>query len=247
MEEIQKKDQTQNWLYAVIALLLLALVIETGFLISKNNQSRTETKDKRPKILQPTYPQGTPQMSQPRRTPLHASSWRFRRDWDDWDPFAEMERMQEEMNRLFDESFGRALRNFSGIGSFAGAGTPPAMGFFHTFDFPSFSPSIELQETPKAYIAKVDLPGLEKDKIDVNVSGNTLTIRGERKEEVEKEDARQGIYASERSYGSFYRTLPLPGPVDETKVTADYKDGVLTVTLPKLEGTQSSKKKIQIT
>ena len=81
----------------------------------------------------------------------------------------------------------------------------------------------------------------------MTVSGNMLTIRGEREEEEETKDGRQGFYTSERSYSSFSRSLPLPGPVDESNVKAEYHNGVLTVTLPKLQTGGPPMKQIPIT
>jgi HSP20 family protein len=214
MEESGKK----NWLYGVIVLLLLALVTETGFLISKWS-GKSEEKKKRIPAIQP-YPYTAPAATPSRLRPLFDEAW---------DPFEEMRAMQERVNRIFDEGFGHALRN---PGFSAGA---------------DFSPAIDLQETKEAYVAKADLPGLEKDKIQVSVSGNVLTLQGERRAESEKEDTEHGFYAGERSYGSFSRTLTLPGLVDESQITADYENGVLTVTLPKLPESEPSKKQVQIT
>lgn len=230
MENSTKK----NWLYGVIALLVLALVIETGFLISKVG---ARPREKRFDWPSPRQPQGqfaphswTRQARKPAMSPTA---------WGDWDPFEEMRRMQEEMNQIFDEGFGRAMRSpvFSS----------PAGAFSQAFQFPAFSPAIDLSETEEAYIAKADLPGLEKEKIQASVSGNVLTIQGERHTGTEKEDAGKGFSSMERSYGSFARSVTLPGPVDEAGVTADYSNGVLTVTLPKLKGAPSSKKSIPVT
>ena len=233
MENSTKK----NWLYGVIVLLLLVLVIETGLLISRRALESPRKERGKPFIQRHSDVSSPRLYSSPRRPPKQPFSVPDLSE--DWDPFQEIRKMQEEMNRLFDESFGRATRT-SGLWG-------PAAGFSHAFQFPSFSPAIDLEETKDAYTAKVDLPGLEKDKIEVSVSGNVLTIQGERKVETEKEDARQGFYASERSYGSFSRSVTLPGPVDESRIWADYQNGVLTITLPKLKGAESREKKVAIT
>lgn len=228
----------KSWLYGVIALLLLALVIETGFLILKATARHEEKTRRAPAIQNFSYPAQVSNVTnyQPRRA-SHGTrpSPSF---LDEWDPFEEMENMQKQMNRIFDESFGRALRSPMTQG--------PAASQSGSLDFPAFSPAIDVKETQNAYIAKADLPGLDKDKIDANVSGNVLTISGKRRVESEKEDAQQGFYASERGYGSFSRSVTLPGPVDQSGIIADYKNGVLTVTLPRLKGAESSKRRVAI-
>ena len=125
-------------------------------------------------------------------------------------PFA---MMQREMNRVFD-SFGRNW----GLGAF-----PEFTG--------SFMPRLDVTEDAKAVTVTAELPGLSEKEIDLSLSGDTLTIRGEKKEE--KEDKNRNYYYSERSYGTFMRSIPLPRQVETDKVSASFKKGVLTITLPK--------------
>jgi HSP20 family protein len=92
-------------------------------------------------------------------------------------------------------------------------------------------PAVDVFEKEDRFVIKAELPGMKEDDIDVSVVGDTLSIKGEKKTETEvkKED----YYRSERSYGSFYRSIPLPSNVDADKVEASFEDGVLQVTLPK--------------
>ncbi|MBU9889794.1 MAG: Hsp20/alpha crystallin family protein, partial [Candidatus Omnitrophica bacterium] len=99
-----------------------------------------------------------------------------------------------------------------------------------------------LEETADAYILRSDLPGLDKDKIGVTVRDNIVTLKGVRETSAESQDEKKGFYSQERSYGSFSRSLNLPGPVDESNISATYKNGVLTVTLPKLVGAKNGQK-----
>ncbi len=133
---------------------------------------------------------------------------------------------RDEMNRLFDN-------------------------FFKGFDiepferkFPTFSPSIDISETDKEIIISVELPGIEEKDIDVSLSKDSLTIKGEKKEE--KEEKGKSYYRMERSYGSFCRTIPLPAEIDADKVNAEFKKGVLTVKLPKTPEAIKEIKKVQI-
>jgi HSP20 family protein len=97
----------------------------------------------------------------------------------------------------------------------------------------SWSPAVDIYDKGNEVVIHAELPGLKKEDIDVRVENNILTIRGkkERQEEV-KED---GYFRSERAYGSFVRSFSLPSTVDVSKIAADYKDGVLTLRLPKAE------------
>jgi len=120
---------------------------------------------------------------------------------------------------------------------------------FGSLDFPrdrmfQFSPSIDVRETDDEILVSAELPGMTEEDIDVSLSTNSLTIKGEKKSESKSEE--KGYRRIERSYGSFQRTVALPCEVHEEKAKAVCKNGVLTVTLPKTEKARSSKRKIEI-
>ena len=103
----------------------------------------------------------------------------------------------------------------------------------------ALAPRVDVSETAKEMRLAVELPGVEEKDIDVSMSGNELTIKGEkRSEREEKKDQEEGrvFHRIERSFGAFQRTVAVPFDVEPDKVTATFKDGVLTVTLPKPEG-----------
>jgi HSP20 family protein len=104
-------------------------------------------------------------------------------------------------------------------------------------------PTVDLAETDEAVLAKLDLPGVNPDEIDISISGNLLTVRGERKEE--KEEKGKTFHRIERRTGAFSRSLTLPCAVNEDEVAAEYKDGVLAITLPKCEEAKSHKIKVK--
>ena len=104
-------------------------------------------------------------------------------------------------------------------------------------------PSLDLSETDKTVELRADLPGLKAEDIDIQVSQNTITVSGERKEE--KEEKGKSWHRVERKYGAFSRTVALPCEVDQEKIDANYKDGVLTVTIPKGPGAQTRKVKVK--
>jgi len=122
------------------------------------------------------------------------------------------------MDRLFDD-FGLGGSNlpFGGLSR-------------NTFNW---SPQTEVFERGNNLVVRADLPGLAKDDISVDLEDDRITIRGERKNEFE--DKREGIYRTERSYGSFYRSIPLPQGIDGNKAKADFRNGVLEITMPLTE------------
>jgi len=138
------------------------------------------------------------------------------------DPFSTMRR---EMDRLFDE--------FRGVG-----GGP------YTAEAAAFAPAVNVRQTEKGVEVTAELPGIDEKSVEVSLADNALTIRGEKKEE--KEEKGENWYMSERSFGSFVRTIPMPIEVDEGKVAAQFKNGVLTVTLPSAPDTERKTKKIEV-
>jgi HSP20 family protein len=129
-----------------------------------------------------------------------------------WDPFRELEDMSRRLNRAF------------GV-------QPSARGGQENLTFPDWHPVVDISETPESYVIAAELPDVKKEDIKVTVENNVLTLRGERR--IEKEDKTKKYHRVERSYGNFARSFALPEGVDEEKIRADAKDGVLTVTLAK--------------
>jgi HSP20 family protein len=97
-------------------------------------------------------------------------------------------------------------------------------------------------EKDNKLVVKAEIPGMKEEDIDVSVVGDTLTIKGERKAETEVKD--EDYYRCERSYGSFFRSIPLPSAVDANKIEASYENGVLEVTLPKTAAAKRKKVKV---
>ena len=150
--------------------------------------------------------------------------WRPKESW--WDPFRDLETIQNEMNKLFDSSLLRfGDRN---VGLLDGA----------------WSPAVDVYDSKDNVMVKADVPGMKKDEIDVSVHGDTLIIKGEKKQE--KETKEKDFVRTERFYGSFNRALRLPATVDASKVNASYKNGVLELVLPKKEESKPKQLKIDI-
>lgn len=160
-----------------------------------------------------------------------------RRDWltsSQWmeNPFARMQRFSEEMHRIF-EDFGVG-RSLFGSRSGRGREMEPRM----------WAPQIEVYERDNQLLVCADLPGLKKDDIKVEFNENMLTIQGERRHEFE--ETQEGYKRSERSYGSFYRSIPLPEDVDSENAKATFQDGVLKVTMPLPQRHQQRSRRIEI-
>jgi HSP20 family protein len=137
-----------------------------------------------------------------------------------------------DIDRMFEDFLGRRLRPFWPERWWPSAG------------FEIATPSVDLYEEKDDIVVKAELPGMEKDNIEVNLSGNRLTIKGEKKQEEEVKKA--GYYRSERSYGSFVRTLELPREVQTDKVKAAFKNGILEVRLPKTEEAKKKETKVKV-
>jgi HSP20 family protein len=166
------------------------------------------------------------------KTPVEMKKSTPARTPDVWHAF------RSEMDRLFDRFSGH-LHLPSWRQMFK---TDPALydaGFF------AFStPAVDITEDDKAYRITAELPGLKEKHIDVTVSANTLTLKGEK--HYGKDEKDKNHYMSERGYGSFQRSFTLPDGIDQDKIAAELSKGVLTITLPKTAEAQKSQKRIEV-
>lgn len=128
-----------------------------------------------------------------------------------WSPFDRLASFRDEVNRLFDFSW---PSRDSGL-------------------FSGWSPALDVSDDKDSLVVKVELPGMKKEEINLSLHDGVLSISGERKHESKKQEG--GAFRSERYFGKFHRSVTLPTAVDANKVNASYKDGILTVELPKAE------------
>jgi HSP20 family protein len=147
-------------------------------------------------------------------------------------PFGFMDRFVEEMDRLFDDF---------GFGERRGSWLAPRMS--RETRRGVWEPQIEAFAREGQFVVRADLPGLRREDLKVDVTDEAITLQGERRQEHKEE--KEGFYRSERSYGSFYRTIPLPSGVDVDRAKASFRDGVLEVTMPAPQLTER-RRRIQI-
>ena len=107
-----------------------------------------------------------------------------------------------------------------------------------------FIPALDVSENDAEFVIKAELPGIDPEEVDINLTGNLLSIKGEKKDE--KEEKGDGFHRMERSYGSFSRSFQLPCEVQEDKIKAHYKNGVLDLRLPKVESAKRKSVKIKV-
>jgi len=105
-----------------------------------------------------------------------------------------------------------------------------------------FAPAVDIAEQENEYVVKVELPGVAKEDVKISVESNTLTIKGEKKQE--KEEKNKNFHRVERSYGSFQRSFTLPATVKNDKIDALFNNGILTITMPKSE--EAKPKQIEV-
>jgi len=154
------------------------------------------------------------------------------------DPFKMMRYFTEDMENMLDAfGFGRRMPRLTLF-------ERDPFDFKHFEMMADFSPEVEMEERDGKLIVRADLPGMEMDDIDVEITDRELIIRGERKSESEEE--KEGFFRSERSYGKFYRRLPIPESVETQDAKAYFANGVLEITMTAPKGV-SSARKLEIT
>ena len=141
-----------------------------------------------------------------------------------YNPWSEMNSLQRQLNRMFDDALTPASRT----------------------DFGNFSkvPAAELTETDDSLVLKLEIPGMNPADIDVEATAKSISISGERKLETTEET--EGKTRSEFRYGSFQRVIPLPARIQNTEVKAEYKNGILHLTLPKAEAEKNKVVKVNL-
>lgn len=142
-----------------------------------------------------------------------------------WDPLRDLLSIQDRMNRLFEQTLSRS-RAEEGIAA------------------STWSPAVDIYETPETIVMKADLPGLSREDIEIQIRDNTLTLRGERR--FAKDVEQENYLRIERAYGRFQRNFTPPATAQQDKIRAVFRDGVLELMLPKVGGTKPKKIAIEV-
>jgi len=146
-----------------------------------------------------------------------------------WQPFQELNSLQGQMNRMFDNFFGR---------------TTSLMPFQENLSDWEFGPPVDIYEDDQRLTFKVEVPGIDEKDIKVEVENNVLTVRGERK--LEKNIKEENFRRMERHYGAFSRSFALPSTVDPAKIEANYSHGVLAIQMPKRNEARAKQIKVNV-
>jgi HSP20 family protein len=144
----------------------------------------------------------------------------------------ELPRWERDMDRMMEDFFGRRIRPW----------WPER--FFRTGELDVRAPAVDVFEEKDDIVVKAEIPGMDKDNIEVHLMDHTLTLKGEKKKEEEVKE--ENYYRSERSYGSFFRTVELPKDVHADMVKATFKNGVLEVRMPKTEEAKAKEIKVKV-
>lgn len=195
------EKQTHRILYALVAVLLVAVSVQSWFLYDTHRQVQA---------LSEMQSRPAPGLSMP--DPFGRPA-----DPGQQDPFKEMQQLQDRINRLFGESFGRI----------DGGNGPGQQAFSGGIS----SPEIDLKETNNAYVADINVPGVDEQSLSVTVDNNILTVNGEVEQQVETHNG--GGMHRERHVNRFSRSISLPGPVDAAAMSTHLDNGVLHVRIPK--------------
>lgn len=143
------------------------------------------------------------------------------------DPWKDFGTLQDRINRLFDQT----LRTFNPEGE-------------EELERGTWAPAVDIHETDDSFVVKADLPGMNKEDIQIDIKDSTLTLKGEKK--FEQQVSKDNYIRVERTYGTFIRSFTLPQNVDPDKIKAKYKDGVLELTLPKKEEAKPKQIKVDV-
>ncbi|MHB1001676.1 MAG: Hsp20/alpha crystallin family protein [Armatimonadota bacterium] len=141
-----------------------------------------------------------------------------------WDPFRDLESLQEDVNKLFQERFVKPRRE--------------------TASARVWAPVVDVIEDNEQIIVKAELPGMRKEDIDIELAGDTLVIKGERK--LENDEKKDNYVRVERAYGQFQRSFTIGVPVKSDQVKANYKDGILEIIIPKSEEVKPKKVEVAV-
>jgi len=216
------KSTISNVLLILVAILVVIVGVQTWYMAGMHKQLsmlQDQTKNNSLKKSSSLMPKDkSPSKQSTQDQPLDDEWFNSPFDPDNWDPLKEMQQMQDHMNKLFGDAFGRFHQSerFEGLSGSA-----------------VFTPNIDVKDEKDRFVVHVDLPGTENSNIDVHLNGQQLTIAGTRESKREDKNEGQHVLRRERRMGKFSRTLTLPSPAKQEGMKTHFKNGVLEVIIPK--------------
>lgn len=147
-----------------------------------------------------------------------------------WQPFRELSTIRKQMDRLFEDMLSVGNDDWMGLHSMGGMWTP----------------AVEMEEKERELVLKAEIPGIDPEDLEIEVSEDRVIISGEHKEEKKTEDKDKNYFRSEFHYGKFERIIPLPMAIKTDEINSDFKKGVLTLTLPKVEDAPKKSVKVKL-
>lgn len=214
-------DKTSRLLITVIAILTVAVGVQSIAMAKLYNKVNKGTgTEKTTVFIEPKEDTEDYKVDlQSDNSSQNAQSLQFDWNMDNWDPFQEMQAMQNHINQMF----GNAFNKFN-----------HSDAFMDLFDKYSFSPNINVEDKGKYYLITVDAPGVEDSNLNIKIEGQVLTISGTLQNETKKEEKGK-MLRQERRTGSFHRLVTLPSPVKEDEMTTENERGIIRIKLPKEE------------
>ena len=214
--------KTSKYLAAGLVILFVCLIAQTVYVVKLKKQSEAFEDGPSYYFNSRKFPFSNNLFG---NDPLNGNRWdNFYRNLGpsfgiNWDIFEEMKKMQAMIDKMLYESMSNARHN----------------GMFLKRNGPFFVPNMDIRDLGNSYMVKIDVPGMDKSKINVEVRGGQLIVSGERRQDTEENTNRSGrlFYERERSFGKFYRSITLPPDAQHKGIKADYKKGVLTIIIPK--------------
>ena len=211
----EQKSTTPKLLLILIAALAVAVGVQAWYMAGMHKKLN-QIQAGHPELPQNLGPGNSKNPASP--APLDDDWFKRPFDADKWDPFQEMQQMRDHIDNMFGDALGRFDRS---------------PRFSQLLDSENFTPSVDLKEEDDQFVVHVDLPGAEKNNINVKLDDQTLTITGTMDQEQEDKSAQGKILRRERRTGQFSRTLTLPAPVNSKDMESHIDNGVLEITIPK--------------
>jgi len=223
----EKKEISSKLIITFLVILLVVVLTQSWYMFDMHKKLSAVQSNGSVAVVDEAIPKTKTGPDSPRRQvkPAPFNSSPLKNDWynepfdaDDWDPYQEIQQMQDHMNQVFGNAFGRFDRS---------------PNYRHLFNSSSFSPNIDMEESEQDFVIKIDLPGVSEQNLDINIEDQVLTISGHMEQRDKTTDDEGRVIRRERHSGRFSRSITLPVPVKPEAMTSRVDNGVLVIKIPK--------------